>query len=54
MRQFSGPFTIKKDPFTITVKKTELSIDEIKKLILNIKEKENYTGLIKIIIKEEI
>ena len=46
--------SIKKDPFTITVKKTELSIDEIKKLILNIKEKENYTGLIKIIIKEEI
>lgn len=46
--------SIKKDPFTITVKKTELSISEIKKLVLDIKEKENYADTIKLIIEEEI
>lgn len=46
--------SIKKDPFTVTIKKTKLSIGEIKKLVLDIKEKENYTSLIKIIIEEEI
>ena len=46
--------SIKKDPFTITVKKTELSIDEIKKFVLDIKEKENYVGAIKVVIEEEI
>ena len=46
--------SIKKNPFTITVKKTELSISEIKKLVLDIKEKGNYTGLIKIAVEEEI
>ena len=46
--------SIKKDPFTITVKKTELSIDEIKKFVLDIKEKESYVGAIKVVIEEEI
>ena len=46
--------SIKKEPFTVTVKKTELSISEIKKLVLDIKERENYVGAIKIIIEEEI
>ena len=46
--------SIKKDPFTVTVKKTELSMSEIKKLVLDIKEKEKYAGAIKIIIEEEI
>ena len=46
--------SIKKDPFTITVKKTELSISEIKKFVLDIKEKENYVGAIKVVIEEEI
>ena len=45
--------SIKKDPFTVTIKKTELSINEIKKLVLDVKEKESYTGPIKIIIEEE-
>ena len=46
--------SIKKSPFTVTVKKTELSISEIKKLVLDIKEKENYVGAIKVVIEEEI
>ena len=46
--------SIKKDPFTVTVKKTELSMNEIKKLVLDIKERENYVGVIKVIIEEEI
>ena len=46
--------SIKKDPFTVTVKKTELSMSEIKKRVLDIKEKENYVGTIKIIIEEEV
>ena len=46
--------SIKKDPFTITVKKTELSISEIKKFVLDIKERENYVGAIKVIMEEEI
>ena len=46
--------SIKKDPFTVTVKKSKLSISEIKKLVLDIKERENYAGTIKIIIEEEI
>ena len=46
--------SVKKDPFTITVKKTELSMSEIKKRVLDIKERENYAGTIKVIIEEEI
>lgn len=46
--------SIKKDPFTVTVKKTELSMSEIKKLALDIKEREKYVGAIKVIIEEEI
>lgn len=46
--------SIKKDPFTVTVKKTELSMSEIKKLVLDIKERENYVGAIKVIIEEEV
>lgn len=46
--------SIKKGPFTIAIKKTELSMNEIKKLVLDIKEKENYAGIIKLIIEEEI
>ena len=46
--------SIKKDPLTIAIKKTELSMNEIKKLVLDIKEKENYIGAIKVVIEEEI
>ena len=46
--------SMKKDPFTVTIKKTDLSMNEIKKLVLDIKERENYVGAIKVIIEEEI
>lgn len=46
--------SIKKDPFTVTVKKSKLTIEEIKKTVLAVKEKESYSGTIKIIVEDEV
>ena len=45
--------TIRKDPLTVTVKKPELGLEEIKRTILSIKGRAGYSGAVKIIIEEE-